>query len=287
MEEGRVKKAEILWQTALSTQKQADFSGICKPEDNLLLNGVFLWVETTGAGHAFVSVHMNNTVYLYTYGRYGRTGSSTTVGDGILNFFEGDDARSYYHYELYEMAARVFKINDSNSVLVREFFEDLWKAAKPPVPTKSMTERVKSRGRTIDVYDVTGNNCTTHSVAGIKYSGSKIFETKYILPSIPLPVGSLPSSQSFVDSEIDFTIPFSLQRYLVEKSSDFSSMLVVDMTSEFRRQYYNVANKTPPAQGSSTKIMGLGARGAASSGSPSPYSGGTFGGSLGVLYNEK
>ncbi|EJK3458863.1 hypothetical protein NK941_004733, partial [Salmonella enterica] len=228
-----------LWQTALNTQEQNSFAATCKPEDNLLLNGVFLWVETTGAGHAFVSVHMDNSVYLYTYGRYGRTGSSATVGDGILNFFEDEDARSYYRYELYQMEAHVFEINDANPILVREFFEKLWNAAKPPVPTKSMTDRVKLRGRTIDIYDVTGNNCTTHSVEGIKYSGSKIFETKYILPSIQSSFGVSASPQLTVDTEIDFTIPFSLQQYLIEKSSDFSSMSVMNMTSEFRQQYPN------------------------------------------------
>jgi hypothetical protein len=45
----------------------------CKPEDNPLLNGVYIWTETTSAGHVFVSVHENNNIFLYTYGRYGRT----------------------------------------------------------------------------------------------------------------------------------------------------------------------------------------------------------------------
>ncbi|EAW8149233.1 hypothetical protein I7044_004064 [Salmonella enterica subsp. enterica] len=278
---------ENLWQTTQTASRRNNFSGICKPEDNLLLNGVFLWVEINGPGHAFVSVHMNNTVYLYTYGRYGRTGSSTTIGDGILNFFEGDDARSYYQYEIYRMKARVFKINDANPVLVREFFERLWNAAKPPVSTKSMTDRVKSRGRTIDVYDVTGNNCTTHSVAAIKYSGSKLFETKYILPAPSFPVDAVPSIQRPVETEIDFTIPYSLQRYLVEKNADFSSMQVIDMTSEFRRQYYNVGNEEPSAEGSSAAVMGGGAESSASAGSATPYSGGTVGGSLGSSYDDK
>lgn len=30
-----------LWQTALNTQEQNSFAATCKPEDNLLLNGVF------------------------------------------------------------------------------------------------------------------------------------------------------------------------------------------------------------------------------------------------------
>lgn len=282
-----MKNAENRWKVAQTTRMQSDFAGICRPEDNLLLNGVFLWVEINGPGHAFVSVHMNNTVYLYTYGRYGRTGSSMTVGDGILTFFEGDDTRYYYRYELYEMEARVFKINDASPILVREFFEDLWNASKPPVPIKNMTDRIKSRGRTIDVYDVTGNNCTTHSVAAIKYSGSKLFETKYLLTVPALPVGSMPSSQRPVDAEIDFTIPYSLQKFLVEKKSDFSSMRVIDMTSEFRQQYYNVENKDPSAEGSRTAAMGMGAESSASLGSGNPYSGGTFGGSLESSYDDK
>lgn len=282
-----MKRPDSLWQAALTASERNNFSGICKPEDNLLLNGVFLWVETTGAGHAFVSVHMNNTVYLYTYGRYGITGSSATVGEGILIFFEGEDARDYYRYELYEMGALVFKINDANPVLVREFFEKLWNAAIPPTPTGSMKDRVKLRGRKIDVYDVTGSNCTTHSVAAIKYAGSKLFETKYLLPVPSLPVGAMPSKQRPVDTEIDFTIPLSLQRYLIEKNADFSSMLVINMTSEFRQQYRNIESKKLSSQGSGASSMGHGAESSASSGSGSPYSSGTFGGSLGGSYNDK
>lgn len=59
----------------------------CKSEDNPLLNGVYIWTETTSAGHVFVSVHENNNIFLYTYGRYGRTDKSTFTGDGILDFF--------------------------------------------------------------------------------------------------------------------------------------------------------------------------------------------------------
>ncbi|MDB2181672.1 hypothetical protein [Citrobacter farmeri] len=282
-----MKNAESRWKVAQTTRMQSDFAGICRPEDNLLLNGVFLWVEINGPGHAFVSVHMNNTVYLYTYGRYGRTGSSMTVGDGILNFFEGDDARYYYHYELYQMEARAFKINDANPILVREFFEGLWNAAKPAIPSENMTRRTKSRGRTIDVYDLTGNNCTTHSIAAVKYSNSKLFETKYMLPTPLSPGVGGASSQRSVDTEIDFTIPHSLLRYLVKKNADFSSMQVMDMTSEFRRQYHNAGNIEPSAEDSNGAIMGAGAESSASVGAGTPYSGGTLGGLSGSSYNEK
>jgi uncharacterized Zn-binding protein involved in type VI secretion len=54
-------------------KKQNSFTDTSEPEDNPLLNGVYIWTETKNAGHAFVSVHKSNLVYLFTYGRYGRT----------------------------------------------------------------------------------------------------------------------------------------------------------------------------------------------------------------------
>ncbi len=66
---------------------------------------------------------MDNSVYLYTYGRYGRTGSSATVGDGILTSLKMK-LTSYYRYELYQMEAHVFEINDANPILVREFLKN-------------------------------------------------------------------------------------------------------------------------------------------------------------------
>lgn len=62
------------------TKKQDNFADICKPENNQLPNGVYIWTETTDAGHAFVSVHQDNSIYLYTYGRYGRTGPGNLTG---------------------------------------------------------------------------------------------------------------------------------------------------------------------------------------------------------------
>ncbi|MGU5673241.1 hypothetical protein ACV1CZ_21455 [Aeromonas caviae] len=51
-----------------------DSTDDCTKPDNPLANGVFLWTEIIGAGHAFVSVHQDNNPYVYTYGRFGRTG---------------------------------------------------------------------------------------------------------------------------------------------------------------------------------------------------------------------
>jgi hypothetical protein len=252
-------------------KKQNRFAGTCKPEDNPLLNGVYIWTETKNAGHAFVSVHENNNVYLYTYGRYGRTNRGGFTGDGVLNFLQDEDARVYYRSELYEMGARVFRIDDADPVKTRAFFEDLWNSSKPAIQTSKMPETTRRRGHTIDEYDVTGSNCTTHSVAGIKYAGSTVFEHGYTSTTTQLPI----------EAEEDFTVPVSLQRFLIAKGGDMSSMLVVEMTKVFKEQYPNSDNLRPFQETPGGVVQHVAAEGAATGDSLSPYSGGTVGGVLG------
>ncbi|HCM9559908.1 TPA: PAAR domain-containing protein [Enterobacter cloacae] len=257
-------------------KKQNRFAGTCKPEDNPLLNGVYIWTETKNAGHAFVSVHENNNVYLYTYGRYGRTNRGGFTGDGVLNFLQDEDARVYYRSELYEMGARVFRIDDADPVKTRAFFEDLWNSSKPAIQTSKMPETTRRRGHTIDEYDVTGSNCTTHSVAGIKYAGSTVFEHGYTSTTTQLPI----------EAEEDFTVPVSLQRFLIAKGGDMSSMLVVEMTKVFKEQYPNSDNLRPFQETPGGVVQHVAAEGAATGDSLSPYSGGTVGGVLGGSYGD-
>ncbi|WP_439329720.1 hypothetical protein [Enterobacter hormaechei] len=256
-------------------KKQNTFANTCKPEDNQLLNGVYIWTETTDAGHAFVSVHQDNSIYLYTYGRYGRTGPGNLTGDGILNFLQGEDARVYYRAELYRMGARAFRIDDADPTKTRQFFEDLWNKGEPAIRTSEMKETTRRRGRTIDEYDVTGNNCTTHSVEGIKFAGSRIFEHNYTSTTTQIPI----------ESAEDFTIPVSLQRYLESKSSDFSSMTVVEMTGEFKKMYPNKDNLPRYQESPKGKVQHIAAEAAATGDSLSQYSSGTFGGVLGGSYD--
>lgn len=263
-------------QHAQAAKKQNTFADTCKPEDNQLLNGVYLWTETKKAGHAFVSVHENNNVYLYTYGRYGRTNRGGFTGDGVLNFLQDEDARVYYRSELYEMGARVFRINDADPELTRKFFEDLWNSSKPSIQTSNMKATTRRRGHTIDGYDVTGRNCTTHSVEGIKFAGSRVFEHGYTSTTTQLPI----------DAEEDFTIPVSLQRFLIAKGGYMSSMLVVEMTEVFKEQYPNSGNLQPFQETPGGKFQHIVADGAAIGDSLSPYSGGTVGGVLGGSYEN-
>lgn len=251
------------------------FADSCTPENNPLSNGVYIWTETIDTGHAFVSVHENNTAYLYTYGRYGRTGGPfDMIGDGILDFMKGDDAKDYYRKELYENNARVFKINDASIPATRAFFENLWQEGQNPVGIveNSPTERT---GHTIDSYDATGNNCTTHTVAGIKAAGSTIFDTSYKSKSTQLPV----------ESEEHFTLPVSLQNYLLSKSRNLQSMAVLEVTEQFKNDYPNIYGQFALPEGSMGKAKRYAAGTMSSIGSISPYSGENVGGILGE-YDE-
>lgn len=252
-----------------------NFADTCKPEDNQLLNGVYIWTETTDAGHAFVSVHQNNSIYVYTYGRFGRKGPATLTGDGILNFLTGDDARLYYREELYKVRARVFQIDDVTPEETRRIFESLWNSGTTPVFTNSMGERTKRNGKVIDVYDLTGSNCTTHTVKAIRKAGTNIFDTSY----------TSTTTQLRIDNEEDFTIPVSLQRYLTEKSDSLSSMNVIEVTSKFREQYPNIDHFKPNSESLTGRVEEGLANSASTVGSSSGYSGGTIGGVLGGSYD--
>ncbi len=256
-------------------RKRNSFTDTCKPEDNKLLNGVYIWTETTDAGHAFVSVHENNSIYVYTYGRFGRKGPATLTGDGILNFLTGDDARLYYREELYKVQARVFRIDDVTPGETRKIFETLWSSGNTPIFTDSMGDRTKRRGKVIDVYDLTGSNCTTHTVQAIREAGTKIFNTSYTSTTTQLPI----------EGEEDFTIPVSLQRYLMKKSSDFSSMNVMDVTNAFKEDYPNTENFRPTTESLTGQVEEGLAHSASTVGSSSGYSGGTVGGILGGSYD--
>ncbi|MFP1952585.1 hypothetical protein [Lonsdalea quercina] len=249
----------------------------CEKEHNPLENGVFVWTEIKGAGHAFVSAHERNNASVFTYGRFGRVGGFLeSVGDGILNFLQFEDARAYYREELYKMEAKVFLITDADPKIARMYFKRLWDEGVPAKKTKDMGDSTKRNGHTIDQYDVTGVNCTTHTTKGLKMSGSQVFKDGYEI-----------NSEMKVDYEEDFAVPVSLQRYLEKKSGDMS-MIVIDVTNEFKKQYPNIDGLYPID--TSTKKMKT-YRGVAESvssiGSVSPYSVGTIGGLLDGAYDTK
>jgi hypothetical protein len=240
----------------------------CQAPFNPLANGVFVWTETKGAGHAFVSVHESNSPFVYTYGRFGRRGTPLgATGDGILNLLRSEDARGYYQDELYLFGARVFRIDDADPFIVRKYFEKLWANGTPPIKTPKMGDVTRRNGHTVDQYDVTGSNCTTHTVDGIKIAGSKVFQ--FGATSGGVTIG--------FNVENDFTIPTSLQRHLIRMSKD-TSMVVVEVTGVFKSQYPNTKGIKPVPERAS--VDGVAANVFSELGKGSPLSGATVGGVL-------
>lgn len=201
--------------------------------DDILSNGVYVWTERVEAGHSYISIHKDNNLNVFTYGRFGRTGTGGVSGDGILIYLQGEDARNYFRHELYKMNARVFFIGDADIEKTYQHFYYLWeKGSKPTWLPKSAGDATKAHGRIIDVYDLSSSNCTTHTVHGLKTGGSKIFNTSYT------PI----RTQYPINREESFVIPLSLENYLDSKKNDFSSLTIVEMTDLFKDKYPNINN---------------------------------------------
>jgi hypothetical protein len=168
-------------------KKQNRFAGTCKPEDNPLLNGVYIWTETK-----------TQVTLSFRYTRITMSISTRMVAmaEPIVEalremvFLTSCKMKMQgFTIVLNSMrSARVFRIDDADPVKTRAFFEDLWNSSKPAIQTSKMPETTRRRGHTIDEYDVTGSNCTTHSVAGIKYAGSTVFEHGYTSTTTQLPI---------------------------------------------------------------------------------------------------
>lgn len=207
--------------------------GECTRADDVLSNGVYVWTERVEAGHSYISIHKDNHLSVFTYGRFGRTGTGGVSGDGILIYLQGEDARNYFRHELYKMNARVFLIGDADIEKTYQHFYSLWeKGSKPTWLPKNAGDATKVYGRIIDVYDLSSSNCTTHTVQGLKIGGSKIFNTSYT------PI----RTQYPIDREESFVIPLSLEDYLDSKKHDFSSLTIVEMTKLFKDKYPNINN---------------------------------------------
>lgn len=264
-------------QSTLISTNNAVIIEECKTSDNLLYEGVFVWTETFGSGHSFITIHKKNKVSLYSYGRYGESGPLTLTGDGIMLYMTGDDAREYIRDELYTLNARVFKITDADIDKTEVYFRDLWNSGSIPIISDPKRELTRRNGRSIDVYDVSGNNCTTHTVKGLKKSGTKIFEESYT------PI----RTQYPIDREEAFTVPVSLQNYLNSKKHNFDKLDVIEVTDEFISQYPNYENLTPSEKGIKIQIFELATFSARMGGEATSIDGGEMGGGiLGGSYDK-
>lgn len=103
-------------------------------------------------------------IYVYIYGWFGWRGLVNFIGDGIFNFFIGEDVCSYYCEEFYKVNVWVFKIDDIFEVEICLLFENFWNLGVKLIFIEKMGERIKFRERVIDVYDLIGSNCIMYIV---------------------------------------------------------------------------------------------------------------------------
>ncbi len=235
---------------------------VCEKPNDILANGVFLWTETKGTGHAFVSIHKEWSMHVYTYGRFDGNPSSP-VGDGVLIQYSFAKAREYYQHELYGMNAKVFKVMDVDESLMLAILQKQWLSSS----VQPARNDLKDAGRVINKYDLTGSNCTTTSLNSLKLAGTKVF-------TVSGPMGNMYTE--------DFVIPSSLERHLSQLASS-SDMLVVEVTSAMKAAIPNGEGKAPmKSAGPVGETLGAAGQSSGFAGSSSSgVSPGTSGGLLG------
>lgn len=232
---------------------------------NILPSGVFVWTETKGTGHAFLSVHKDNMIYVYSYGRYdgGYGSASSPLGNGVLIRFTNKEAITYIHNELYRVNAKVFQIKDVTEDKVIEIYDRIWRSSNEKPSGDSTPIDIKTYGRVIGTYDISGNNCTTKASDVLKEAGSKIFYN--------------------VNYEESFVIPSSLETYLMNRSNSN----IVESTDLMKAAFENStiqelgnAGRLAESSGSSGDGSGSSANSSTMSSGNSPASsGGSYGSS--------
>lgn len=231
--------------------------------DFILPTGVYVWTETVGTGHTFLTIHKDNAITLFTYGRYDDAYmiSLGTVGEGVLIKYSNMLAIDYMKKELYRMNCKVHQIKDVTEDRVYEIFDELWNSSTETPDDDDTDPNIKAYGRVIDNYDLTGNNCTTKTCEVLKSAGTGIFNFDSYFRNYRL-----------YSYEEYFTIPSSFQNFLNERM--IFNTNIVESTELMKNTFENIS--------SITQIGGAG-----SSGNTSGSSGNTSGGSANSSSTEQ
>jgi hypothetical protein len=221
-------ESEEAWKFVQAPENQARYEKqreeTIKKNTSIVDSGVFVWIETQGTGHTLVSIHKNNKITAFSYGRYDDVDRWQVTGEGVLLKLEGSNALTYLKDELYKKNASVFYIYSASEDKMYEYFDKVWGASSELPDNPNSGELTKKYGKVIDTYDISGNNCTTKVVYALKNTGSKIFQQEML---------------GFIDYEENFAIPLSLKNYLQEQVSTFE-MEVIDVTNSMKEQITNV-----------------------------------------------
>lgn len=145
-----------------------------------------IYLQTKGLGHAFVSVGDGKNTIIYSYGRYGRVGSSSAItsgrytptGEGVLMRKKGDVALSYLYEILGDGPIEIYEITGVNENAVAEFYENLISNSKHGPSDKEKVTYGDPNAYVIDDYNLLNNNCVTMTINSINV-GKTIIENQY------------------------------------------------------------------------------------------------------------
>ncbi|MFZ7296369.1 hypothetical protein ACLSZN_08985 [Avibacterium avium] len=182
-------------------------------------DGVYVWIETDGFGHTFISIHKAKNIYVYSYGRYDDVDKIPLSGEGVLGNFKNDSAISFIKSELDAKNYKIYKINDVSLDKNITFFEDLWNNSNETPNNSNKKEIWKKYGKVISKYNLFYRNCTTVTIDSLKYAGTNIFnielkdssdniEYRYKIEGIiaPLELGNFMETRKTSSTNIsDFT----------------------------------------------------------------------------------
>lgn len=114
-------------------------------------------------------------------------------------------------------------------------------------------------------------------VKGLKQSGTRIFEESYTPMRTQYPI----------EREEAFTVPVSFQNYLDGKKDNFNKFDVIEVTSDFHKQYPNIDNLTPSDKGTMILFFEFAKSSAKIGGEATSFDGGEMGGDvLGSTYDK-
>lgn len=149
---------------------------------------VRMYVETQGVGHTFITTGEGNKMTVYTYGRYLggdkeklSSNSLDPVGRGVLVKLTGSDAKAYINKEKKTFNVKSFIIRDANEKKVMSYYEKMYNSSRKLTrqESKAYDSNPHRNGhsynaRVVDKYNLLLNNCTTKSIEGVRYGGTKL-----------------------------------------------------------------------------------------------------------------
>ena len=150
---------------------------------------VRVYTETSGTGHAWMSVGEGENMTVYTYGRYAGTNEKSTGintlsdGPGVLVKLEGQAALDYNQQKADNTGSTVFQVLDVTDEQVSNVMEESFNSSDQ-LPDKG-EYKDDNRARVIDDYKLTDNNCTTKVADALNASGSKSMKSESVLNGGP------------------------------------------------------------------------------------------------------